>query len=285
MNTRFRHKGRSRNNRHHRKKQVHYLPLRRVIAAAAALVLIAAGAYTLFLKAASWPLGWSIQVSGESASSSRPEPPYTIAVDAGHGGIDPGATGVIVERDMTAATAQALIQLLEKDENFLPVETRESYDTTATPIERAEYANRQNPDLLLSIHGNSSPDSTEASGFECYPVTPGRTWHAESLSFAQKLASEMEAAGNSLRGQGGIRYLYYNEENEKILAEANNTQIREEGTFTILEETECPAVLVEQCFVTNPEDVDRFGDTDGIERAAQAYYYAICDYFDVEPLE
>lgn len=283
MSTRSRHKRHSQHKHSSRKKQVHYL--RRALAAAAVLILIAAARYTLAFKPVWLPFEWPIKASGESAEAARPEPPYTIAVDAGHGGADPGAVGVILERDMTAATAQALIRLLENDENFIPVETRESYDSTAAPIERAEYANRQNPDLLLSIHGNSSPNSTEASGFECYPVTPGRTWHTESLTFAQKLASEMEAAGNSLRGQGGIRYLYYNEENEKILAEANNTQIREEGTFTILEEAECPAVLVEQCFVTNADDVDRFGDADGVERAAQAYYRAICNYFGVAPLE
>ena len=64
----------------------------------------------------------------------RPEvgdPPYTIAVDAGHGGDDPGATGVVVEREMTAATAQALTAWLDADPNYIPVPTRDGYDVTA----------------------------------------------------------------------------------------------------------------------------------------------------------
>lgn len=221
----------------------------------------------------------------EPAEDFRPDvgdPPYKVAVDAGHGGADPGATGVIVEREMTAATAEALIRWLESDPNYIPVTTREGYDVTATPTERVEASNRQHPDLLLSIHGNSA--TTEASGFECYPITPGRTWHRESVYFARLLASGMEGAGSFLRGQQGIRYIYY-ENGVKVLAEANDLRVREEETFTLLEQSNCPAVLAEQCFVTSAEDVDRFGDEDGCELTARVYYRAICSYFGTQPVE
>lgn len=212
-------------------------------------------------------------------------PPYTIAVDAGHGGTDPGAIGLVEERQMNAATARALTELLETDPNYLPVDTRDSYDTTASPSERAERANAQNADLLLSIHGNSSGGSSEPSGFECYPVTPGRIWHQESMYFAKLLAAGMEQAGSSLRGRGGVRYIYYDENGQKQLVEVTDDRVREEATFTILEQADCPAVLAEQCFVTNAEDVDRFGDEDGCLRSARIYYEAICAYFGTEPLE
>ena len=101
------------------------------------------------------------------------------------------------------------------------------------PTERVQQANRQRADLLLSIHGNSA--ATEASGFECYPITPGRTWHRESVYFARLLAEGMQAAGSTLRGQGGVRYIYY-QQGQKVLAEANDLQIRDEETFTVLEQ-------------------------------------------------
>ena len=215
----------------------------------------------------------------------RPEvgdPPYVVAVDAGHGGSDPGATGVVVERDMTAATAEALLRWLNADPHYIPVTTRDGYDVTTNPTQRAQRANSQNPDLLLSIHGNSA--STEAAGFECYPITPGRTWHRESVYFARLLAEGMEAAGSTLRGQRGVRYIYY-ENGQKVLAEANDLRVREEETFTLLEQSSCPAVLAEQCFVTSAADVERFGDADGCELAARVYYQAICAYFGTTPLE
>ncbi len=213
------------------------------------------------------------------------EPPYIIAVDAGHGGKDPGAIGVIEERIMTAATAEALTALLEADQNYLPVATRDSYDTTATPTERVTRANELGADMLISIHGNAAASGSQASGFESYPITPGRTWHRESVYFAMLLAAGMQQAGSSLRGLGGIRYIYYNEDGERILAEANDLQVRDEETFTILEQSACPAVLAEQCFVTNEGDVDLFGDEDGCSLAARVYYEAICAYFGTEPLE
>ena len=61
------------------------------------------------------------------------DPPYRVMVDAGHGGADPGARGVVEEKNLTAATASALMELLEKDPNYIPLQTRE---TTAKPQHR-----------------------------------------------------------------------------------------------------------------------------------------------------
>ena len=209
-------KGRRTKSRHGKKGRFHW-------------PLLLVGAVVLISIPKAWQMGseWiavqnairEASAVEEPAEDFRPdvgEPPYTIAVDAGHGGDDPGATGIVVEKDMTAQTAEDLMEWLRADPNYIPVTTRESYDTTATPMERAEASNHQHPDLLLSIHGNSA--AAEASGFECYPITPGRVWHRESVYFARLLASGMEAAGSTLRGQGGVRYIYY-QQGQKVLAE------------------------------------------------------------------
>lgn len=226
----------------------------------------------------------TLDTSGEFYEEFYPvigDPPYRIAVDAGHGGSDPGATGLVEECEMTARTAQLLTELLEADENYIPLQTRADYDTTATAKERVSSANEQGADLILSIHGNSA--ASEAAGFECYPVTPGRTWHDESMYFAKLLAAGMKQAGASLRGRGGVRYIYYNEKDEKQLVEITDNSVHTEVTFAILEYAECPSVLAEQCFLTSETDVDQFGDEDGCALAAQVYYQAICAYFGTEP--
>lgn len=111
-----------------------------------------------------------------------------------------------------------------------------------------------------------------------------RTWHQESYYFAQQLAQGMQAAGAKLRGHGGIRYIYYQGE-VKQLVESTHTEVRDERSFTLLEDVNCPAVLAEQCFVTSEEDVAQFGSEEGCKTVARAYYEAICAYFGTQPLD
>lgn len=230
------------------------------------------------------PAESAVSVSAEDFRPVVGDPPYRVAVDAGHGGNDPGARGVVEEKDMTAATASVLLAWLEQDPNYIPLRTRDAFDQTATPAERAAAANAQASQLLLSIHGNSAANGSSAAGFECYPSVPGRTWHAESYYFAQKLAEGMQNAGARLRGRGGIRYIYYLENDQKQLVESTHTEVRAERSFTLLEDVNCPAVLAEQCFVTNADDVERFGSEQGCKRTARIYYEAICAYFGTTPL-
>ena len=80
-----------------------------------------------------------------------------IAVDAGHGGTNAGATGKtskIAEKDYTLKMAKELEKALKKEKAIVFM-TRES-DTTLGMIERAEMTRKQEPDLLISIHLNSS---------------------------------------------------------------------------------------------------------------------------------
>ena len=266
-----------------RRKTQHQL-LRGMLLVFAALMLC----FGLFL----WKAALELNAPAEPAVSSaeddfRPvvgDPPYRVAIDAGHGGNDPGARGVVEEKQVTAATAAALLQWLEEDSNYIPLQTRESFDETATPAQRAATASAQSPQLLLSIHGNSAANGSTASGFECYPAVPGRTWHQESFYFARLLAGGMQSIGAKLRGRGGVRYIYYLENDQKQLVENTYTQVRNERSFTLLEDVDCPAVLSEQCFVTNAEDVERFGSEEGCKTVARIYYEAICAYFGTEPL-
>ena len=135
------------------------------------------------------------------------DPPYRVCIDAGHGGSDPGARGVVEEKEMTAQTSEALLALLEADPNYIPLRSRESYDATAKPSEI------------------------------------------------------------------------------KQLVESTHTEVRDERSFTLLEDVNCPAVLAEQCFVTSEEDIAQFGSEEGCKTVARAYYEAICAYFGKQPLD
>ena len=202
---------------------------------------------------------------------------HRIVIDPGHGGYDVGAVGVIEEAVMTEITARLLYEMLSEDDRFYVRLTR-GENASASLSERCETARKHKADLMLSVHGNSTDDLT-VSGFECYPAPPGRKHHDESLRFAGLITEEMAVSGAFLRGDGGIRYAYYSEDGSKFFTERSDTQVRSESSFAVVERAGCPAVLVEQCFVTNADDVDAFGDEDGCRRAAEVYYRAILNYF------
>ena len=101
-------------------------------------------------------------------------------------------------------------------------------------------------------------------------ITSRSSWHRECRPQAQSF--------------GGIRYIYYQGE-VKQLVESTHTEVRDERSFTLLEDVNCPAVLAEQCFVTSEEDVAQFGSEEGCKTVARVYYEAICAYFGTQPLD
>lgn len=115
------------------------------------------------------------------------------------------------------------------------------------------------------------------------PHAARRTYSEESMRFAQCIAQKMGGAGHRLRGENGIRFAYYNGKSKRIV-DSTDTKIREQKSFGIVERPYCPAVLVEQCFLTNYSDVENWTGEAGCARAARIYYEAICAYFGTEPL-
>ncbi len=210
-------------------------------------------------------------------SSSKP---YTIGLDAGHGGVDIGAKGIIQEVELTERTMAELQTLLEEDGRFRIILSREAGEGKTIP-ERSQLFQKKKLDIVLSIHGNAN-DDPKANGFECYPAPPGHGHHEVSLAFAKLLAEEMQTVGARLRGSGieGVRFGYYDENGKKILVDASDTEVYPLDTFGVLKNLDCPAVLVEQCFITNEADVEQFGTEEGCKKAAAAYYRAICRYLE-----
>ena len=95
--------------------------------------------------------------------------------------------------------------------------------------------------------------------------------------------SETTGGEHPYRNTGRTQlYIVYQGE-VKQLVESTHTEVRDERSFTLLEDVNCPAVLAEQCFVTSEEDVAQFGSEEGCKKAARIYYEAICEYFGTQP--
>lgn len=209
-----------------------------------------------------------------------------IAIDPGHGGTDPGSEGSgLWEYEMTWQVANELVDLLEQDGRYAPVltiteeESQNSDMPRVEPAERAQRANDAGAVLLFSIHGNSEPSGT-ADGFECYAIPPGQQYNDESVALARLTAQKITQTGQPLRGQDGVRYIYFDTYDNRMVYESSDETPRNEPTFRLLADADCPAVLVEQCFLTNPQDAARLATPSGAKQAAKAYYEAICEWMN-----
>ena len=207
-----------------------------------------------------------------------------VAVDPGHGGVNPniGAEDLgseyngLNEFSITMQTAQLLYDKLQNDGRFAPLLTADG-SAYLKPSERGAAAKAAGAQLLLSIHLNY--DASSASGFECYAAPPKLTTNADSLRFGRLLASAFSGMGLRLRGADGVRYLYFDENNDRIVSESTDAEPRTDPTFTVLEDCGCPAVLCEEGFITSSGDMALLSGDSGCEAAAEAYYQCIVEYF------
>jgi N-acetylmuramoyl-L-alanine amidase len=147
-----------------------------------------------------------------------------IGVDAGHGGDNKGAFGItgIMEKDMTLLIAKELQAALEA-EGAAVIMTR-TKDTTYDNHDRYIFFKQKNPDLLISIHLNSSADPVRIKGVSTYYK------HIGYRSLTKSIFNEMLGMG---------------------LGEFGNV-----GNFNFILNgfTEFPNVLVETLFISHPED-------------------------------
>ena len=236
---------------------------------------------------------WNALPAGADARSG-PRPAgadrgIVVAIDPGHGGYnenngcwDSGTKGDgVTEAELTFRIAGMLEELLRQDRRFAPVLTTDG-STYLKGSQRGAAAQAAGAELLVSIHFNSDPYD-HSRGLECYPATPAMETNADSLRLAAAITEGFAATGLPLRGENGIRYLYFDANDNRVVYESSDTVPRTDPTFTVLETCSCPAVLVEQAFLTDPADTALFSTDEGCRSAAGIYYRAICRYFDMEP--
>ena len=150
---------------------------------------------------------------------------YRIAIDAGHGGSDPGAVYKgRQEKDDTLDLTLAVGDILKK--NGIDVYYTRTTDEYETPFKKATDANNSGADLFVSIHRNSSENPNQYSGGETL-VYSDTGLKAE---VARNINNQLEDAG------------------------FKNLGVDERKNLVVLKRTKMPAVLVEAGFINNDKD-------------------------------
>ena len=206
-----------------------------------------------------------------ATDTERPSSKRVVAIDAGHGGVDPGATGSLgtLEKNITLSAARELRRLLEATGRYRVVMTRNS-DIYVPLAERVELARKGKAELFISLHADKH-DSPKVRGASVYTLSETAS-DAETEAFAKRENSSDLVAGIDLGEE-------YDEEVARILislvqqstmncsavfASSLTKQIKKQtrllprphrfAGFRVLKAPDVPSVLVEMGYLSNKVD-------------------------------
>lgn len=171
-----------------------------------------------------------------------------VVIDAGHGGTDCGATRAgIKESDINLAVAQRVEAIL-KQKGYKVYMTR-SGDQTVSLQERVDIAEGKDEDVFVSIHVNSS-ENTSPTGVETH------YYHQYSYNLAKCIQTELAKNVSESPNRGLIKSRFY-----------------------VINHTTKPAVLVEIGFISNEKERMQLVSADRQQRTAKAIAEGVMNYF------
>jgi len=221
---------------------------------------------------------------------------HVVAIDAGHGGIDPGAIGVtgLREKDLTLDVARRLRTILEATGRY-EVELTRDRDEFLRLRERVHRAREARADLLISLHADSISDSSfrGASVYTLSDVASDR--EAESLAARENRADALAGVAlepvDDITASILIDLAQRHTQNESsgmaqslvsYLGEATRMVSRpsRQAGFTVLKAPDVPSVLIELGYLSNRRDEQALRSTDHRGELARAIASAIERHFD-----
>ena len=230
------------------------------------------------------------QIEGDEGDDSP-----LVVIDSGHGGHDPGASGVgVVEKDLVFDLAKALRDALLEQGDVRVALTR-SDDRYLLHAERFEIARRLGADLFVSIHADSAGEASEVEGASIYTLSSQASSEA-AARFAERENRSDRINGQDIAGQSDVVNTILVELSQRrtqaesrqfadlIQREAEGTirfhpQPRRSAALKVLRAPDVPSVLFESGFITNQEEAARLASPAGRKRFADTLARAIRIYF------
>ncbi|WJV38494.1 N-acetylmuramoyl-L-alanine amidase AmiB [Raoultella terrigena] len=229
-----------------------------------------------------------------------------IAIDAGHGGQDPGAIGPdgTKEKNVTIAIARKLRTLLNADPLFKPVLTRDG-DYFISVMGRSDVARKQNANFLVSIHADAAPNR-DATGASVW-VLSNRRANSEMAGWLEQHEKQSEllgGAGDVLANSQSDPYLsqavldlQFGHSQRVGYDVATNvlSQLQrvgdlhkrrpEHASLGVLRSPDIPSILVETGFISNTGEERLLASDNYQQQLAEAIYNGLRNYFMQHPLQ
>ncbi len=223
---------------------------------------------------------------------------FTVVIDAGHGGKDPGALGTkINEKTLNLSVALALGKMIENDCPDVKVVYTRKTDVFLPLQERADIVNRNKADLFICIHTNSA-EAKSVAGAEVFTLGLNKTQSNLDVAMRENAVMLLEDGyqktyqgfnPNSVDSYIMFEFMQdqYVDKSLNYAQKAQNElcstagridrNVRQAG-FWVLHKSSCPSVLVEMGFITNAAEQDFLASTTGQNKIALALFNAFNDY-------
>ena len=226
---------------------------------------------------------------------------FTVVIDAGHGGHDAGAIGLVKgvkEKDLNLTVAKRLATKIQQNHPDVKVVLTRETDVFLPLQQRADIANKNHADLFISIHTNAA-ENRKAQGAETFILGTDRM--EDNLDVAMRENAVMKLEDDQTVYQGFdpnsiesyiIFELMQNQYMDNSLVFAELVQNQFVGTlhranrgvrqaaFWVLLQSACPSVLVEMGFVSNAEEEKWLASEDGKNSIANGIYTAFQQYYN-----
>jgi len=217
-----------------------------------------------------------------------------IAIDAGHGGNDPGCSGhSLTEKSVALDVAKQMATAIGARARLKPILTRQK-DYFVMLGQRQEIARKFEADIFVSIHCNSAP-SVSARGAEVFFVSlQGAADKAAKELIDRENAADLVGGLPPDKIQGPINDILVNLKSNNAMRQSEQlgeimlrhlgqlpggeTRGLKQGPLAVLKSITCPSVLVELGFVTNKQDARLLGDADTRRRYAELLAAGVDDY-------
>ena len=226
-----------------------------------------------------------------------------VAIDAGHGGEDPGALGPrgIQEKQVVLQISKKLRAEIEKKKGFKGLLVRKG-DYYMAHRKRTEFARENGADLFVSIHADAFT-SSKVSGASIYTLSGGGA-ESEMGRFLANRANESDlfsgAGSISIKGRADDvaktivdmimdgKTLFSVKAGNAVLSRLQQAttlhkkQVEKAG-FLVLKTSDIPSILVETGFISNPREARRLSQKDHQNRLSKAIAAGIWDFFYENP--
>lgn len=239
-----------------------------------------------------------VTVPAAFAQKNKKKTQFTVVIDPGHGGVDPGALGKKAkEKDVNMNVSRLLADMIKKEYPEIKVIFTRTTDVKIPLARRADIANNANADLFISIHSNANKN-TSANGCETFTLGAGSSAEAKAAAMYENeviLQEENHEKLYNFDPRSSESYIMFelirshDMERSVSIAElvqkgmVKNCRLKNRGVssagFLVLHRTVMPSILVELGFITNSNDESVLASEEGQKKLAKGIFEGFSEYY------